>query len=143
VHDPVQLFREVARVLLPRGRYVVCSAQRPAPDDVVALIMSEMSARVDERRAALRPRGVTTGETIDWAATAGFGGFVHEFQRSWYSSPAQELEAIRLRQWPAMRELSDPDLEEVTRPAIEALEAMPASSVLRRATAELVVFMLS
>jgi ubiquinone/menaquinone biosynthesis C-methylase UbiE len=56
VDDPVLLFQEVARVIRPGGRYVVCATQRPAPDDEVDTIISELGARVDARRGASRPR---------------------------------------------------------------------------------------
>ncbi len=61
-------------------------------------------------------------------------------ERQWVSSPDQELKAIEYRQWPAMRELDEASFEEVTRPAIEVLKALPATDVVRRATAEMVVF---
>ena len=64
VADPVRLFREVARVLRPSGIYVVSSTQRPAADDVVGQIIKEMSERVDVRRGAVRPRGVTVEEVL-------------------------------------------------------------------------------
>src|SRR5579872_6371322 len=33
VADPLRLFAEAARVLRPGGRYLVCTTQKPAPDD--------------------------------------------------------------------------------------------------------------
>ncbi len=139
VTDPVQLFREAARVIRPGGLYVVCATQRPAPDDKVGNIITEMSARVDLRRGASRPRGVSVDEVLSWAGEAGLTGEVHLLERQWRSSPSQELQAIALRQWPALRELDEAGIEEVTRPAIEALSALPATDHLRRATAEMVV----
>ena len=82
---------------------------------------------------------MTVSEVIDWAAEAGFDGDVLERERHWVSSPDQELQAITHRQWPAIRELDEDAIEEVTRPAIDALRALPATEVVRRATAELVV----
>lgn len=139
VAEPVLLFREAARVIRPGGRYVVCATQRPAPEDRVGRIISEMSERVDARRGGSRPRGVTVEEVLDWAATAGFAGKVHQLDRTWRSSPGQELMAIAYRTWPAMRELDDVAIEEVTRPAIEALQALPPEESVRRATAEMIV----
>ena len=139
VARPVVMFREAARVIRPGGLYVVGVAQRTHPDDRIGLIISDMSARVDVRRGATRPRGVTVSEVIDWAAEAGFDADVLERERHWVSSPDQELQAITHRQWPAMRELDEGAIEEVTRPAIDALRALPAREVVRRATAELVV----
>jgi ubiquinone/menaquinone biosynthesis C-methylase UbiE len=139
VRDPVQLFHEAARVIRPGGRYVVCSAQRPAPDDPVGGIIADMGIRVDARRGARRPRGVSVLEVIDWAGSAGFVGDVHEFERKWLSSPSEELKAIAYRAWPALRDLDEEAIEDVTRPAIEALRALPAGTDTRRAIAEVAV----
>ncbi|MGO9343713.1 MAG: class I SAM-dependent methyltransferase [Acidimicrobiales bacterium] len=139
VRQPVLLFREAARVIRPGGLYVVCTAQRPAPTDLVGAIIAEMSERVDAHRNALRPRRVSVDEVLDWAAESGFTGTVHELERQWLSSPDQELRAIEHRQWPAMRELDEASVEEVTRPATEALQALTATDVVRRAIAEMVV----
>jgi ubiquinone/menaquinone biosynthesis C-methylase UbiE len=140
VADPVRLFAEAARVIRPGGLYVVCASQRPAADDVVGRIIDDMRARVDARRPGVRPRQVTTAETLEWAATAGFQGRVHEVERRWRSNPAQELTAIARRQWPALRALDEKAIEDVTRPAIDALAALPATDTVRRATAEMIVF---
>jgi ubiquinone/menaquinone biosynthesis C-methylase UbiE len=140
VPDPVRLFREVVRVMRPGGRYVVCAVQRPAADDPVGRIIADLGVRVDERRGATRPRAVTTEETLGWAATAGLIGTVHELERQWLSSPDEELAAIEHRQWPALRELDETAIEDVTRPAVEALRALPPTEMVRRATAELIVF---
>jgi ubiquinone/menaquinone biosynthesis C-methylase UbiE len=139
VRSPERLFEEAFRVIRPGGLYVVCPGQVPAPDDEVGQVIAEMTLRVDIRRRAPRRRGVTTEEVLEWATSAGFDGVVHQIQRRWYSSPAQELAAIFNRSWPALRELDEASIEEVTRPAIEALQAMPDSLELRRATADLVV----
>jgi hypothetical protein len=140
VADPARLFREVARVLRPSGLYVVSSTQRPAADGVIGQIIKEMSERVDARRGAVRPRGITVEEVMGWAASAGFVGSVHELQHQWTLAPADELAAIAHRSWPAMRELDEAAIDEVTRPAIEALRSLPDSEGLRRAVSDLVVF---
>ncbi len=139
VADPVRLFAEVARVLRPGGRYVVASTQRPAPDDVVGRLLEAMSRRIDERRGARRPRGVTTQEVLAWAAAAGFAGTVQAVERRWRSAPSDEIAAIAQRSWPAMRELDEAALAEVTGPVVAALEALPPGEALRRAIADLVV----
>lgn len=140
VPDPVRLFKEAVRVIGPGGRYVVCATQKPAPGDAVGRIISNMGVRVDERRGAVRPRAVTSEETLEWAATAGLVGTVHFVERQWRSSPDDELLAIEHRQWPALRQLDEAAVEDVTRPAIDALRALPATDFIRRATAELIVF---
>jgi ubiquinone/menaquinone biosynthesis C-methylase UbiE len=139
IADPPTLFSEVARVLRPGGRYVVCTAQRPADDDVIGRIVAEMGARVDERRRTARPRGVTVDEVLEWAASAGFSGRTRPLERSWKGSPSAELAAIAQRTWPSLRQLDHRTVEEVTRPAVEALRALPDAPVERRATTDLVV----
>ena len=139
VEDPEGLFEEVARVLRPNGSYVVCSAQRPARDDVIGQVIKEMAEEVDRRRGAPRPQGVTIEEVRRWAAGAGFRCSVRELEREWMSNPAAELAAIELRRWPAMRELDESAIDEVTRPAVEALRALPHVATPRRATADVLV----
>lgn len=139
VADPIRLFVEAARVIRAGGRYLVCSNQSPTPDDLIGQIIAEMGQRVDVRRGASRPRGVMAQQVLVWAGEAGFTGVIHQFERRWESTPAEELAAIRHRSWPAMRELDDASIEEVTRPAIEALEALPATTHHRRATAYMAV----
>jgi ubiquinone/menaquinone biosynthesis C-methylase UbiE len=139
VRNPVLLFEEAFRVIRPGGVYVVCANQTPAPDDVVGRVIAEMGAQVDIRRGALRPRGVTADDVLEWGTSAGFTGAVHQLDRRWYSTPAMELAAVTHRSWPALRELDEADIQEVTRPVIEVLESMPDASNLRRATAEMIV----
>jgi ubiquinone/menaquinone biosynthesis C-methylase UbiE len=140
VADPEQLFREVARVMKLGGRYVVCTTQRPAPNDEIGNIIAEMGAHVDQLRGSSRPRGVTMDEVLSWAARADFVGSVHRIERRWKSSPAEEMKAIAFRTWPALHELDEDAVELATRPAIDALKALPTQGVVRQGIAELVVF---
>ena len=139
VADPVRLFEEAFRVIRPSGRYLVCTTQKPACDDLVGNILAEMMARVDARRGAARPRSVSSDETLAWAGQAGFNGKIRQFERVWSFSAQDELAAIAHRAWPALRELDEAAIEEVTRPAIEALRAIPGDDHLRRATADMVI----
>ncbi len=139
VKQPTLLFEEAFRVIRPGGLCVVCTAQTPAPGDEVGRVIAEMAMQVDIRRRASRPRGVTRAEVLEWATNAGFSGTAHQLERRLYSTPAQELAAIAHRNWPALRELDEADIREVTGPAIEALESMPEILNLRRATADLLV----
>jgi SAM-dependent methyltransferase len=140
VAEPILLFREAARVIRPGGRDIVGATQHPSADDQVGTIIAEMGIRVDARRGAARPRGVSVDEVLGWAGEAGFIGDVHQLQREWHSSPAEELSAIASRTWPALRELDEDAVEEVARPTIEALQALPGIDQIRRATAEMIVF---
>ncbi len=139
VDDPVALFAEAARVIRPGGRYVVCSAQHPHPDDRVGQVISDMARRVDTLLGHPRPRGVTADEVAGWAATAGFTATLEHLSRAWWASPADELEAIERRAWPAMRRLDDAALAKATAPAIEALASMSTAESLRRAVVDLLV----
>ncbi len=139
VADPIRLFEEAARVIRPGGRYLVATTQRAAPDDRQGMILEELTARVDEARRAPRPRRVSGEEAGEWARGVGFEVTHLERARTWFSRPAEEIEAIRLRQWPAMRELDDASLEAVTRPSLAALADLPDEPTLRRAIVDLLV----
>ncbi|HEY6472550.1 MAG TPA: methyltransferase domain-containing protein [Acidimicrobiales bacterium] len=139
VPNPVRLFAQVARVLRPGGRYVVCTTQRPASDDAIGHIIDRMSRAVDERRTGKRPRGVSVEQVLEWSALAGFRGEVHPCERSFVSSPEGELDAIARKSWPALRELDDSAAAEATRPAIEALRALPPGDTERRGFVDLIV----
>ena len=139
VADPVRLFSEAARVIRPGGTYVVCTGQLPAVDDAVGQAITEMTARLDARRGAPRPRRVTVAEVLGWAGRAGFTGTVHELQRQWYSKPSEELAAIARRAWPTMRELDDVAVAEAIGPTVDALRALPDRDYLRRATSDMLV----
>ena len=138
VAEPQRVFREVGRVLRPGGRYVVCTTQRAADDDVIGTIIEDMVAAIDARRGG-RPRGVTAAQVLDWARPAGYAGDIASFDREYRSTPSQELDAIAGRAWPALRALDDGEIEAVARPAVAALRAMPDVEYRRRMTAEMVV----
>jgi ubiquinone/menaquinone biosynthesis C-methylase UbiE len=109
VKRPTLLFEEAFRVIRPGGLYVVCTTQSPASDDEVGRII------------------------------AGFTADAHQFDLRWHSKPSQELAAIAHRSWPALRELGEVEIEQATRPAIEALESLPEAESLRRASADVLV----
>ena len=82
---------------------------------------------------------MTASEVIGWAKSAGFTAEAHELNLRWRSKPSDELAAIARRSWPALRELGEEDIVQATRPAIEALEALPDVDSLRKATADVLV----
>jgi SAM-dependent methyltransferase len=139
VRDPLRLFAEMARVLRPGGRYVVCTTQRPAPDDAIGHIIIRMAQAVDGRRTGRRPRSVSAAQVLEWSALAGFRGQVHTSERSFVSSPEGELDAIARKSWPALRELDDAAAAKATGPAIEALRALPSGDTERRGFVDLIV----
>jgi ubiquinone/menaquinone biosynthesis C-methylase UbiE len=139
VPDPTRLFAEVARVLRPGGRYVVCTTQRPADDDAIGHIIQHMGEAVDARRPGRKPRGVTVAQILDWSRRAGFHNEVIPYERSFVSSPELELDAIERRAWPALRELDDAAVDEVTKPAVDALRALPPGETERRGIVDVIV----
>ena len=139
VADPPGVFEEVARVLRPGGRYIVCTTQLPKEGDPIGLIIHAMGDAVEARSTRTRPRQVGAAQILDWARPAGWRGEVHPLERQWVSSPERELDAVARRVWPALRELDEEAIEEVTHPAIEALQALPPGECVRRMTADLLV----
>jgi ubiquinone/menaquinone biosynthesis C-methylase UbiE len=141
VDRPQRLFVEVARVLKPAGRYVVCTTQRPAPDDELGQIVQRMGEAVDTRLPG--PEGsrrhVTAEHVLDWAGAAGFTGVVHPCKRVFVSRPSFELDRIARRAWPSLRRLDQNVFLEVSAPAVAALRALPERDYFCRVTSELVV----
>lgn len=139
VRDPVRLFTEGARVLRPGGLYVVCTTQRPADQDLIGHIVNSMGDAIDAYRLGQRPRAVSVDQVLEWSGQAGLHGDVHRYERSFISSPELELDAIERRAWPAMRELDEAAVAAATRPAIEALRALPPGDTERRGIVEVIV----
>ncbi len=136
--DPAGVFEEVARVLRPGGTFVVCTTQFPTDDDPIGVIIQRMGDAIEARSVRTRPRQVSAGQILEWAGSAGFRGEAHPLVRTWSSSPEHELDSITRRAWPTLRQLDEEAIEAVTRPAIDALQALPGEC-LRRMTADLLV----
>jgi hypothetical protein len=117
----------------------VCPNQRPAPEDELGAIITAMGERVDARRRARRPRAVRADDVLRWSEDAGFAGHVRPIERQWVCRPSDEAAAIHHRIWPALRELDEAVIAEVTEPALEALHALPERDHVRRATCDMVI----
>ncbi|HEX4176001.1 MAG TPA: class I SAM-dependent methyltransferase [Acidimicrobiales bacterium] len=139
VRNPVRLFTEVARVLHPGGLYVVCTTGRPADQDLIGHIVNAMGEAIDEHRTGKRARRVSVDQILEWSGQAGFHGEVHPYEWSFISSPELELDAIERRAWPALRELDDAAAAAATRPAVEALRALPPGDTERREIVDVIV----
>ncbi len=140
VDPPEALFAEVARVVRPGGRYLVCPTNRPAGLDPIEPILTALFARAERRHPTWRQRHVTAADILAWGAQAGFDGHLEVFaERSWVTSAAEQTQSIRDRVWPALQGLDDEAFEKVTRPAFEALAALPDGPIVQRAEADVVV----
>lgn len=140
VPDPERVLAEAARVIRPGGTYVVCLTQKAAPDDRVGQIVEAMGARIGSRSLGPKHKEPTTEQVLEWAGAAGFGGAeVRVLEREWRSAPGKVVDGIRRRMWAGLRALDEASIEQLTRPAIDALEALPPGLDTRRATADMVV----
>jgi hypothetical protein len=106
---------------------------------VIGLIIQRMADAVDAHRVGQRPRGVSVDQILGWAGEAGFHADVHSHERTFLSSPEDEVDAIERRAWPALRELDAGTAEEVTRPIIDALRALPPAETPRRGIVDVIV----
>ncbi len=98
-----------------------------------------MGEAVDTHRPGRRPRSVTVDQILEWAGLAGFRAEVHPHERSFFSSPELELDAIARKAWPLLRELDDEAVADVTTPAIDALRALPPGDTERRGIIDVIV----
>lgn len=139
VADEKLLFAEAARVVRPGGLFVVSDIQVSNREDPTGRIMAELTDRLHAHHPGARPHGLRATEILARAEPYGFTGRVVPIERSWASHPAYELHSIRTRAWSALRRLDDAEYEQVTAPAIAALEAMPQKETIQRAYSEFAV----
>ena len=140
IDPPRALFDEVARILRPGGRYLVCPVNRMTEDDLIEPIMAGMWERAQQLSPPWRPRHVAADDISAWAAESGFTGHVESFASSpWNITAEDQIRAIRDRVFPALRAIDDRVYEEVAGPAIAALEALPTGPITRRAEIDIVV----
>jgi ubiquinone/menaquinone biosynthesis C-methylase UbiE len=140
VDGPASLFAEVARVLRPGGRYLVCPTNRDAASDPITSIIGAMFERAAAVHPTWRPNVVDAARVLDLASAAGLSGEVVIIpSREWETTPAEQLRSIRDRVWPGLLGLDDRAFEDVTAPAVAALRALPDGPITRRALTDLVV----
>jgi ubiquinone/menaquinone biosynthesis C-methylase UbiE len=143
VDPPEAMFAEVARVLQPGGRYLVCPTNRPGNGEVIGPVLSAMFARAERVHPTWRSRDVSAAEILAWGDRAGFAGGVESMRpRSWTTNAAEQIQSIRDRVWPALRGLGEADFEAVTRPAIDLLAALGEGEIDQHADADVVVLSL-
>jgi SAM-dependent methyltransferase len=143
VDPPEAMFAEVARVLRPGGRYLVCPTNRPGTGELIGPVLSAMFDRAERVHPTWRRYDVSAAEILAWGDAAGFAGRVEPMgPRSWTTSAAEQIQSIRDRVWPALRGLDDGALEAVTRPAIDSLAALPDGEIEQHADADVVVLSL-
>ena len=140
VDPPEAMFAEVARVLRPFSRYLVCPTNRPGVGEVIGPALSAMFDRAERVHPTWRRSDVSAGAIVAWGALVGLAGHVEPMQpRSWVTSATEQIQSIHDRVWPALRGLDAEDFEAVTRPALEALASLPAGPIPQRAEADIVV----
>ena len=139
VDDARRVVAEAARIVRPGGHYVVCLTQRAAPDDSVGLILEEMGARIQSRSTSPRHVEPSARDICTWAEAVGFGARVESRHRRWSSPPSEALDGIRRRMWAGLRALDDQAIEEVTRPAVDALQALSPEDTARHGVAEILI----
>ena len=143
VDPPEAMFAEVARVLRPGGRYLVCPTNRPGTGELIGPVLSAMFDRAERVHPTWRRYDVSAEDILAWGARSGFVGHVEALPtRSWETSAAEQTRSIHDRVWPALRGLDDGAFEAVTRPAIDALASLPSGVIEQHAEADVVVLSL-
>jgi ubiquinone/menaquinone biosynthesis C-methylase UbiE len=143
VLPPEALFAEVARVLRPGGRYLVCPTNRLKSGDPIQPICEAMFNRAHRLHPTWRRNPVTVNDLLAWGTGAGLVGRVETFQSRTWETSADELRAsIRQRVWPALQGLDDAQYREVTMPAIEATRSLPPGPISQHAEVDIAVLSL-
>lgn len=115
--------REVARVLVPGGRYVVVPARGKSPGDPIGRAVLELERRIDpdgrhsdsvERLPELAPAaGLTVRAVREWPP--------HDYEES----PAAAIAKMESRSYSILWRLPDNEWEDAARPALDMLRALP------------------
>ena len=144
VDPPEALFDEVARVLRPGGRYLVCPTSRIRGDDPFEPILEAMFDRATHFHPTWRRNPIVAADIERWAARAGFVSRIETFvSRPWQTTSAEQVDAIDARAWPALQRLDDDTFEAVTQPALAALNSLATGSITRRVDVDIVVLELA
>jgi SAM-dependent methyltransferase len=123
IEDQSPVFREVARVLRPGGRFLLgLNGAPPAVRDEVVDLMVEMTRRIDPGRASRDDPDRLT----ERALREGFrDARLHEgAERRTHTSPATVAQLLEERSNSCLWEVSEDQWREVVAPAIERLRAM-------------------
>jgi ubiquinone/menaquinone biosynthesis C-methylase UbiE len=142
VEPPEAMFAEVARVLSPGGRYLVCPTNRVLAGDPIEPILAAMFARAEQRHPSWRPSHVAAADLVRWGEESGFAAGVESFTRCWTATATEQERWIHDRVWPALRGLDDDDFRQATEPALEALASLPEGEIERCAATDIVVLRL-
>jgi len=135
VGDVQEALTEVARVLEPRGRYVVVPARGQHPADPIGQAILELERRIDPDR-----RHSDSVERLRDAAPAA-GLVVREVRRwpahDYLESPAQAIAKIESRSYSILWRVPDDHWLDIARPSLEALRALPdPNRPIRRASTD-------
>jgi len=139
IDPPHVLLSEVARVLRPGGRYLVCPTNRIPEDDPIEPILVELLRQIEQRDPTRRRREVGAAQISRWGQECGFTAEVATFtSREWRTTPEEQIQAIRDRAYPALVGLDDATFQAASGPAIEALRALGADPITRYAELDVV-----
>jgi ubiquinone/menaquinone biosynthesis C-methylase UbiE len=140
VETPDQMFFEVARVLSPGGRFLVCPVNRASPDDVAGQAFEAMARRVDDLNRQSERTAASAESFIQAGRRVGLQGRIRALPaQRWRSTRDSEIQAILERSWSALVPLSEADFASVTAETLKALRSLPDGTIWRTATAEVVV----
>jgi ubiquinone/menaquinone biosynthesis C-methylase UbiE len=137
VADQAAVLREVARVLRPGGRFMVCSSDSPEPDAMTAILgplLAGLQGGDEERHT---PEALAT-----LAAAHGFTslGIIRGTPSPFMESPAEIADAVARRSYSSLWSVTDEQWRALVEPAIARLRAL-GPGPLRRVRQERVLVM--
>jgi ubiquinone/menaquinone biosynthesis C-methylase UbiE len=139
VQEPHRLFAEVHRVLRDGGRYLVFPNYRTAPEDPVGSIILSMHERA-KVGGNWQASPMDASAILGIADAEGFTGIVETvWSRPRETTAGAEIDAIRVRAYPALSDLDDRTYQLVAGPAIAALSELPDGPIVRPAVTDVVL----